>query len=581
MEAKTERPRFSSERCFPRLNLEITAGGRVSGLGQAQAAGSTMAAAMQFDEEYDYVVAGAGSAGCIVATRLTEDPRVTLCLIEAGKRDRNPWIHVPLGFGKVVPNPKLNWGYQTEPEPGLNGRRITWPRGKVLGGSGSINGLVFLRGAPSDFDEWERLGAKGWGYKDVLPYFKKSEHNEDGADDWRGTGGPMHISSIKDPSRPARAFVDACETLQIPRNRDFNGEKIEGVGFVQLNVRNGRRVSTAVGYLKPNLSRSNLSLKTEAHVRRVLLDGRRAIGVEIERGGEVRRIRARREVILSGGSINSPVLLMASGIGPAAELKEMGVAVHHDLKGVGKDLQDHLMIRVVFKSRIKGTLNEVMQSPLLQAQMAMKYLLNRSGQLAVGATEATMFVKSRPSEPVPDLQFQAINFSTEGAFKIGLHAFPGFMFNFCVCRPYSRGEIKLRDHEGRYPPRIYANYMSRAEDWRMMLDGWRLARQIRDTEPFKSLIDVEALPGPDCKTDDDFKEYLRNNASTVYHPCGTARMGTDDRAVTSPELKVQGIDGLRVVDASVMPMVPSSNIHPATIMVAEKASDTIKRAWLA
>ncbi len=540
-----------------------------------------MTGGMTFDEEFDFVVAGAGSAGCIVATRLTEDPSLTLCLIEAGKRDRNPWFHIPLGFGRVVPNPNNNWGYQTEAEPGLNGRRVTWPRGKVLGGSGSINGLVFLRGAPTDFDEWERLGAKGWSYKDVLPYFKKSEHNEDGADEWRGQGGPMHISSIKAPSLPARAFVETATQLQIPHNKDFNGEKIEGVGMVQLNVRNGRRVSTAVGYLKPNLTRSNLHLRTETQVRRIILDGKRAIGIEVERGGEVRRIRARREVIVSGGSINSPVLLLASGIGPAAELKDIGVTPLHDLKGVGKDLQDHLMSRIVFRTKIKGTLNEVMQSPFQQMKMGLEYLMTRGGQLAVGATEATMFVKSRPTEPIPDLQFQCINFSTEGAFKVGLHSFPGFMFNFCVCRPHSRGEIKLRDHEGKLMPRIFANYLTHEEDWRMMIDGWRIARQIRDTDPFKSLIESQAMPGPEGETEEGFKEYVRNNASTVYHPCGTARMGVDDRAVTTPDLKVRGIEGLRVIDASVMPMVPSSNIHPATIMIAEKDSDMIKASMRA
>jgi choline dehydrogenase len=532
-----------------------------------------------FEEEYDVVVAGAGSAGCVVATRLTEDPSISLCLLEAGGRDRNPWIHIPLGFGKIVPNARYNWGYATEPEPGLNGRSIVWPRGKVLGGSGSINGLVFLRGAPSDFDEWERLGAEGWSYKDVLPYFKKSEHNEPGADQWRGQGGPMHISNIKNPSTPARAFVETATRLQIPKNEDFNGEKIDGVGLVQLNVRKGRRVSTAVGYLKPNLNRRNLTLKTNTQALRIIFEGKRAVGVEIEEKGKKRYIRARREVILSGGSINSPVLLLASGVGPADELQTMSVDVVHDLPGVGKNLQDHLLIRMVFKTRIPGTLNEVSRNPVQSAKMAMEYALKQSGQLAVGATEATMFVKSRPSEPVPDLQFQCANFSTEGAFKAGLHKFPGFMFNFCVCRPHSRGEIKLRDQEGRFPPRIYANYMTHDEDWRMMLAGWRIAKQIVETEPFKSLIDEQYLPGPEVVTEDDFKEYVRNNASTVYHPSGTCRMGSDEKAVTTPDLKVRGIEGLRVVDASVMPMVPSSNIHPATIMIAEKAADLIKQDW--
>ena len=272
------------------------------------------------DAEFDVVVAGGGSAGCVMATRLTENPAINLCLIEAGGRDHNPWIHIPLGFGKLVPNHNVNWGYETEPEPHLNGRRLSWPRGKVLGGSGSINGLVFLRGAPSDYDNWEALGAKGWGYKDVLPYFKRLEHNVSGANAYRGQGGPMTISDIKKPSANAKAWK-TCTQLQHPLNPDFNGERIDGVGMVQLNVRNGWRCSTAVGYLKPNLKRKNLKLMTRTQVRRILFDGKRAVGVEVEVGGTLKRIGARREVIISGGSINSPVLLLNSGVGPAAELK--------------------------------------------------------------------------------------------------------------------------------------------------------------------------------------------------------------------------------------------------------------------
>ena len=330
--------------------------------------------AEKFDVEFDVVVAGGGSAGCVMATRLTENPAITLCLIEAGGRDLNPWIHIPLGFGKLVPNPNVNWGYETEPEPHLNGRRLSWPRGKVLGGSGSINGLVFLRGAPSDFDGWEALGAKGWGYKDVLPYFKRMEHNVRGADAYRGQGGPMTISDIKKPSATSRAFVEACTRLQYPVNPDFNGERIDGVGTVQLNVRNGWRCSTAVGYLKPNLKRKNLKLMTRTHVRRILFEGRRAVGVEVEQGGAVKRIGARREVIVSGGAINSPVLLMNSGVGPAAELNQLGIQVRHDLPGVGKNLQDHVQARFTFLTRTPGTLNEILTSTRQQARMALEWL---------------------------------------------------------------------------------------------------------------------------------------------------------------------------------------------------------------
>jgi choline dehydrogenase len=536
----------------------------------------------KFDSEFDVVVAGGGSAGCVLATRLTENPAITLCLIEAGGRDRNPWIHVPLGFGKLVPNPKVNWGYETEPEPQLNGRRLSWPRGKVLGGSGSINGLVFLRGAPSDYDGWEALGAKGWGYKDVLPYFKRMEHNLRGADAYRGQGGPMTISDIKNPSATARAFVEACTRLQYPLNPDFNGERIDGVGMVQLNVRNGWRCSTAAGYLKPNLKRKTLTLMTHTIVRRILFEGRRAVGVEVEQGGSIKRIAARREVIVAGGAINSPVLLMNSGVGPAAELKQVGVEVHHDLPGVGKNLQDHVQARFTFLTREPGTLNEILTSTRQQARMAFEWLMSASGQLAVGATEGTLFAKSHPAEPVPDLQFQATNFSTEH-LTLGLDRWPGFGFNFCVCRPKSRGEIKLADGTGRSKPRIFANYFSDPDDddMRRSVAAFHIGRQIIATEPYRSLIFSEVRPGAHVVAEDDIRGFIRQVAGTVYHPCGTCRMGEDDKAVVDSELRVRGLEGLRVADASVMPAIPSPNIHPATIMIAEKGSDAIARSLAA
>ena len=535
-----------------------------------------------FDVEFDVVVAGGGSAGCVLATRLTENSSTTLCLIEAGGRDYNPWIHIPLGFGKLVPNPSVNWGYETEPEPHLNGRRLSWPRGKVLGGSGSINGLVFLRGAPSDYDGWEALGAKGWAYKDVLPYFKRMEHNVRGADAYRGQGGPMTISDIKNPSANAKAFVEACTQLQYPLNPDFNGERIDGVGIVQLNVRNGWRCSTAAGYLKPNLKRTNLKLMTRTQVRRILFEGKRAIGVEVEEGGTVKRIGARREVIVSGGSINSPVLLMNSGVGPAADLKAVGIEVRHDLPGVGKNLQDHVQARFTFLTRQKGTLNEILTSPQQQARMAWEWLTSSSGQLAVGATEATLFAKSSPSEPVSDLQFQSTNFSTEH-LTLGLDRWPGFGFNFCVCRPKSRGEIKLADGTGRSKPRIFANYFSDPEgdDMRRTVAAFHMGRQIIATEPYRSLIFSEVRPGAHVVAEDDIKAFIRQVPGTVYHPCGTCRMGEDDKAVVDSELRVRGVEGLRVVDASVIPAIPSPNIHPATIMIAERASDAIAKSLAA
>ena len=529
--------------------------------------------------EFDVIVAGGGSAGCVLATRLTENPALKVCLIEAGARDRNPWIHIPLGFGKLVPNPNVNWGYETEPEPNLNGRRLSWPRGKVLGGSGSINGLVFLRGAPSDYDGWQALGAVGWSYKEVLPYFKRMEHNVRGTDAYRGQGGPMTISDIKNPSRSARAFVEACRRLQHPSNHDFNGERIDGVGMVQLNVRNGWRCSTAAGYLKPNLSRNNLELMTQTYVRRILFEERRAVGLEVENGGTIKQIRARREVIVSAGAINSPVLLMNSGVGPAAELKQFGIDIVHDLPGVGKNLQDHVQARFTFLTQIAGTLNEILTSRRQQLSMAIEWLLSGSGQLAVGATEATLFAKSSPTEPIADLQFQATNFSTEH-MTLGLDRWPGFGFNFCVCRPKSRGEIKLADGTRRSKPRIFANYFSDADDddMRRSVAAFHIGRQIIATEPYRSLIFAEVRPGTHVVADDDIRGFIRQVAGTVYHPCGTCRMGEDDTAVVDPSLRVRGVEGLRVVDASVMPAIPSPNIHPATIMIAEKASDAISSA---
>jgi choline dehydrogenase len=534
---------------------------------------------LKFDSEFDVIVAGGGSAGCVLASRLTENPAITLCLIEAGARDRNPWIHIPLGFGKLVPNPKVNWGYVTEPEPHLGGRRLSWPRGKVLGGSGSINGLVFLRGAPSDYDGWEALGARGWAYNDVLPYFKRMEHNVRGADAWRGQDGPMCISDIKKPSATSQAFVEACKRLQFPLNPDFNGERIDGVGTVQLNVRNGWRCSTAKGYLKPNLRRKNLELMTRAYVRRILFEGRRAVGVEVEQGGSVKRIAARREVIVAGGAINSPVLLMNSGVGPAAELKEVGIEVRHDLPGVGKNLQDHVQARFTFLTREPGTLNEILTSIPQQAKMALEWLTSRSGQLAVGATEGCLFAKSNPAEPVADLQFQHTNFSTEH-LTLGLDRWPGFGFNFSVCRPKSRGEIKIADGTGRPQPKIFANYFSDAEDddMRRSVAAFHIGRQIIATEPYRSRIFCEVRPGAQVVKEEEIRSFIRQVAGTVYHPCGTCRMGEDDKAVVDPELRVRGLDGLRVADASVMPAIPSPNIHPATIMIAEKGSDAIARS---
>jgi choline dehydrogenase len=525
-------------------------------------------------DTFDFIVAGAGAAGSVVAARLSEMHGVTVAVIEAGPRDTNPWIHVPLGFGKVVPNPKLNWGYETEPEPELYGRRVGWPRGKVLGGSGSINGLVFLRGAPGDFDDWQQLGARGWAYRDVLPYFKRIEHQTRGADEFHGTDGPVWVSDIE-VSPAGKAWIEACRSLGYPANRDFNGATIEGVGAVQLNVHKGRRSTTAVEYLKPRLTAGNIALLVETQVRRILLEGKRAVGIEVHGKSGIKVLKARREIIVSGGSINSPQLLMVSGIGKGDELRAAGVTPLHELAGVGKNLQDHFLTRMAYKSRTPTTLNDIMRNPVKMAKMGLDYVALRKGPMTIGATEATLFARVDKEVREPELQLQFANFSWDN-MQAGLHKHSGFMWNFCVCRPTSRGEITLASAHPQAKPLIRANYISTEHDRRLMLEGFRISRRIAEAPAMRAVIEDEFQPGPRVQTDEEALDYIRKVGGTVYHPSGTCRMGEDDRAVVDPELRVRGLEGLAVVDASVMPQVPTPNIHAATIMIAEKASDHIK-----
>ena len=526
---------------------------------------------LRFDLEFDIVIVGGGSAGCVAAARLSESRETSVCLVEAGARDRGFWIRAPFGFCRLVADPRVNWGLETEDEPCLGGRRIAWPRGKVLGGSGSINGLVFLRGLPSDFDEWQRRGACGWSYEDVLPYFKRSERTAAGADRWRGRGGPLTVSDIRRPSRLARAFVQSCERLGYRRSSDLNGGACEGVGLSQLNVRRGWRSSPSTAYLRPAARRPNLALMLETAARRLLFDGRTAIGVEVERAGRPLRIGARAEILLCAGAVHSPALLLASGVGPAAELRALGAAVIHDLPGVGKGLQDHFLIPLKFRTDAPGTLNEIVRKPLPMAREALRWLMTASGQFAVGGTEGVLFAKSRAGEPLPDVQFQCANFSNE-SFESGLHPWPGFMSCFYACRPESRGEITLREPTGRSPPRIRANYLAHPEDLRVTLGGYRIASRLFATEPLRSLITQRLGPAEDCPSDEEAQAHARSAGTTGNHPCGTARMGVDELAVVDPQLRVRGLRRLRVIDASVMPTIPSSNIHAATIMIAEKGS---------
>ena len=512
---------------------------------------------------YDTIIVGAGSAGCVLAARLTEDPARRVLLLEAGPRDTHLWIHVPLGYGRLFTKSEVNWGYESEPEPALNGRRIFTPRGKVLGGSSSINGLVYIRGQPEDFDGW---GIPGWGFADLLPYFKKAENQHRGADDWHGVGGPLEVADLPDRHELCDAFIASAQQLGIPRNDDFNGARQEGTGYYQATACRGRRCSTATGYLRPAEKRVNLEVRTNALVTRVLFEGKRAIGVEC--GGQVLK---GKEIILSGGTFNSPQLLQLSGVGPGELLQRHGIPVVHPLPGVGEDLQDHFYARTFWRCSRPVTLNDDMMSLWRKAGMVANYVFRKRGPLTISAGYAAAFVRTRPELERPDAQIYFINFSTAKRGGV-LHTHSGFTCAVSQLQVESRGSVHIKSADPAVPPAIRYNYLSSENDRRVMVEGLKIARKICTTAPMRDYVAGEYTPGEKVKSDEDWLAFCREVGETVFHPTSTCRMGT----VVDENLKVKGVSGLRVVDASVMPSVPSGNINAAVIAVAEKAADLIK-----
>ena len=524
----------------------------------------------------DYVIVGAGSAGCVMATRLSEDPATRVVLLEAGGEDRNRWIHIPLGYGKTFADASVNWCYEAEPDPGANGRRIFWPRGKVLGGSSSINGMVYIRGQHEDFDLWRQFGNTGWSSSDVLPYFKRAEHQTRGSDEFHSTGGPLCVSDTTEHHPICEAFIKGAMELGYPRNDDFNGARQDGVGYHQTTTRNGKRCSTAVGYLHPVRQRHNLRVVTGALAEKILFDGKRAVGVAFREHGQPRTVRAAREVILCGGAVNSPQLLLLSGIGPQDQLVQFGVPLVHPLPGVGQSLQDHYSAPVKLKCRLPITVNDVMQSNVKKLKVGLQYYLFGTGPLTMAAGPAALFVRTRAELASPDVKISVAPFSSD-KLQDGLHPWSGFGLTFYQLRPESRGEIRLKSANPADPPAMLPNYLATETDRRAIVDGLKIGRRVLATPYMQHFITEEYQPGSSVRTDEQLLEHARNTGGTVFHPTSTCKMGVDPMAVVDPELRVYGIEGLRVVDASIMPTVISGNTNAATIMIGEKAADLVRQ----
>ncbi|MEO7854132.1 MAG: choline dehydrogenase [Rubrivivax sp.] len=528
-------------------------------------------------DEYDYIVIGAGSAGAVLAGRLSEDPATRVLLLEAGPPDGSFWIHLPIGYGKTMWSKKYNWCFHTDPDPNMNGRRIYWPRGKTLGGSSSINGLIYIRGQREDYDRWAALGNTGWGYDDVLPYFIRSERNQRGAGPLHGGAGPVRVSDIGDSDELIEAFIAGAGEIGVPRNDDFNGATQEGAGYYQLTTWKGWRWSAARGYLRAARSRLNLDIHTEALATRIHTVDRRAVAVHYHHAGQDKVAHCRGEILLSAGSIQSPQLLQLSGIGPRELLQQHGVPLVVALPGVGENLQDHLQIRMIFEAT-QPTTNDELNSWLGKSRLALQWLLHRSGPLAVGINQGGCFMRALLDEAAtPDIQFHVATLSADMAGG-KVHDFSGMTMSVCQLRPESRGHIRIKSKDPFEPPEMQPNYLSTDLDRRTAVAGLKAARAIAAAPAMRPFIKREVKPGPQAPDDAALLEFCRDNGATIFHPTGTCAMGSDPAAgaVVDARLRVHGVERLRVIDCSAMPLLVSGNTHAPAVMMAEKAVDMIR-----